>query len=152
MPSLTSIYVGDQQRVKYNSKTRRVCPSDWHVVIFTTSIIVVPTFIAIYLIQTHESLQMAIKIIISVIVLVWMYMSLKSLYTCSMSDPGIIPSIINDRSIPDRQINKPNPHINHFVRYQTRNELDSTMHSLGVEDFAARYYHVNKFKYIGQNA
>ena len=90
--------------------------------------------------------------IISVVVLVWMYMSLKSLYTCSMSDPGIIPSIINDRSIPDRQINKPNPYINHFVRYQTRNELDGTMRSLEVDEYVARYYHVNKFKYIGQNA
>ena len=115
MSNLTSIYVGDQQRVKYNSKTRRVCPSDWLFVIFTTSIIVVPTIIAVYLIQTNEILQMAIKIIVTVIVLAWMYMSLKSLYTCSMSDPGIIPSIINDRSIPDRQINKPNPYINHFV-------------------------------------
>jgi hypothetical protein len=40
--------IGKEKLISYDYKSRKVCPSDWMFTIFTTSIIVIPTFICLF--------------------------------------------------------------------------------------------------------
>ena len=109
---------------------------------------------AFIVVGLNEKLDWWILILLGLVVLTSMSFSLYILYKCSLSDPGIIPAIINDKDIPNKQDYKAKPKSEYYAAYQTRAELEETLRKegLGPKDYAAKFYHLKKFKYIGTKA
>lgn len=87
-------YIGCEKSLTYNSKSKRVCPSDWMFTVGTLLLILVPTFLAItVVIAMNEHFPLWLMVLLSFCILLTLYLCLSSLYNCSTTDPGIIPSL-----------------------------------------------------------
>ena len=101
---ITKHYIGCEKSVTYNTKSKRVCPSDWMFTVGTLLLILVPTFLAItVVVAMNEHFPVWLMILLTLCILLTLYLCLSSLYNCSTTDPGIIPSLGTIPGIPDKQ-------------------------------------------------
>ena len=56
-----------------------------------------------------------------------LYFSLKNLYMCSTTDPGIVPSIYMHSGIPESNLPKVDVRGDYYALYQSRQELDQSL-------------------------
>ena len=109
--------------MSYNTKTKKVCPSDWMFTVGTLLLIIIPTGLTIsVVIAMNEHFSVWLMVLLSVLVLLTLYLCLSSLYNCSTTDPGVIPSLATS-GIPDKQRVKADPKKEYYCQYQNREEL-----------------------------
>ena len=109
--------IGKKQEVKYNYISQRITPSDMCFVYFTLSIILIPTLLCIVVvIWMTDEFPIWLKVILSILDLITLYLCIYSLYKCSSTDPGIIPPV-NDGTLPDAAAKKPIEKNDYYVEY-----------------------------------
>ena len=93
-------------------------------------------------------LSLLTKIVMSIIEVVFLYMSLKNLFTCAFTEPGIIPSVHMHTNIPNTNQKLADENRDYVVKYQTRSELADTMRHNQIETPVEKYFNLNKFRYL----
>ena len=69
--------------------------------IFTTIIILGPTAMGLYVVTMTKVLPMQTQHLLMALEFFGMCLCLRSLFKCSWTDPGIIPSLAKDKEIAD---------------------------------------------------
>ena len=82
-----------------------------------------------------------------------MYIAVRNLYKCSMTEPGFIPSIQKLERVPREfreSVQRVNGAIPCYVSYKGIHELEETFRELGIaeKDYVRKYFSNNKFKFI----
>ena len=86
--------IGNKGAVKYNAKTGRLWPSDIGFTLCTLTLILGPSSLCfMYAIILAETLNTLAKVLLVLFYLSSIYMSLRNLYKCSFTEPGIIPTL-----------------------------------------------------------
>ena len=87
--------IGNTGKVRYNAKTGRLWPSDFCFTMCTLSLILVPTALCYYwAIFRAETIEMVfVKVLLACIYTIFLTLSLRNLYKCSFTEPGVIPSL-----------------------------------------------------------
>lgn len=117
-PDLKSLKIGKDGIVRYNAITKKVQPSDRCFKIVTLTIILGPTAAGVMVTIYHNELMFWwLKLILTILDLTSLYFSLKNLYLCSTTDPGIIPSISQHSGISELDLPKPDPQQDYYVLY-----------------------------------
>jgi hypothetical protein len=118
---------------------------------FTFTIIFVPVTAAVVIsIWMSDTTQVSnlTKIVMSIIEVVFLYMSLKNLFTCAFTEPGIIPSVHMHTNIPQATQKLADENRDYVVKYQTRSQLQDTMDHLKIKTPVEKYFNLNKFRYL----
>lgn len=139
-------YFGRRQEISYNSETGRVIGSDSCFLWLTCALIILPTLICLSIVILYNpSFDPFSKYTCTIAITASLFLSLRSLFVCSFSDPGIIPSLSKEED-PDKY----DAQFKHQVQYMNEQELNEYFNSEeGYEaDHAARFFHLRKFKYI----
>ena len=111
-------YVGTEKSVTYNTKTKKVCPSDWMFTMGTLLLIIVPTGLTIsVVIAMNDHFPIWLMVLLTFCILLTLYLCLSSLYKCSTTDPGVIPSLGTMPGIPDKQRARADPKKEYFCQY-----------------------------------
>ena len=117
-------YIGVDKSLTYNTRTKKVCPSDWMFTLGTLILILVPTGLAIcVVIAMNSHFPIWLMILLTLCILLTLYLCLSSLYNCSTSDPGVIPSLGTSNGIKDQSRLKPDSKKEYYCQYQSREEL-----------------------------
>ena len=97
----------------------------------------------------NEKFPLWVKILLTVVYATSVYVCLRSLFRCSASDPGIIPSLTMHNRLPATVKEKPRAGGQYYTLYKTEEELEDTMREQGVpqDDYTAKFYNKSKFKY-----
>lgn len=121
--------IGKEGALSYNSQSRRVCPSDWVFTIFTTALIVIPTaLVLIVVVPMNEKIPIWVKIILEILICITAFLSLKMLFTCATTDPGVVPNVsVYNPSIPDQNKFKIDTKKEYYAKYLDINELNNVM-------------------------
>ena len=88
-------------------------------------------------------------VILEILVLITAFFSLKMLFTCATTDPGVIPNVgVYNPAIPDQNKFKIDTKKDYYAQYMDRNELSEAMREMNVRSSVAKYYNLRKFKYL----
>lgn len=74
---------------------------------------------------------------------------LKCLFACSVTEPGIIPSLTMDNKLPDLRQEFPDHKLSYYAQYLNEEELENMVRErkLGQNDYVAKFFDLKKFKY-----
>lgn len=75
-------------------------------------------------------------------------MCLVYLFSTLLSDPGILPSVYMNSSIPSNETKKADSQKDYYVEYLSRSDLQYQMEYRGINSGLQRYYNLYKFKYL----
>jgi hypothetical protein len=111
--------IGFDGSVTYNSKTKKICPSDWMFTLFTLCLIVIPTALClVVVIAMNEKFPIWLKIIFSIAICISVFLCLRMLYKCATTDPGILPNVcVYNKMIPDLTKSKVDTKKEYFAQY-----------------------------------
>lgn len=95
--------IGKDGELSYNSQSKKVCPSDWVFAVFTVALIVIPTALAlVVVVPMNEKIPIWLVIVFEIAICISVFFSLRMLYKCSTTDPGVIPNVsVYNPGIPD---------------------------------------------------
>ena len=98
----TKHYFGDKKNMSYNSRTKRVCPADWPFILITLFLILTPSLLClVVVIIMNDKFSIELKVFLVIIYVTSLAVCLWSLYYCSSTEPGIIPSLTVGNTLPD---------------------------------------------------
>jgi len=80
-------------------------------------------------------------------------LTLVTLYKCSFTEPGVIPSLQKMKRVPEefKNTERCDPNQACYVQYKNIHELEQTMREQGITDYdyIRKYFSNNKYKYYG---
>lgn len=121
--------IGKEGAFSYNSHSRRVCPSDWVFTIFTVALIVIPTaLVLVVVVPMNEKIPIWLMILLEILICVTVFLSLRMLFKCATTDPGVIPNAsVYNSGITDQNKCKIDLKKEYYAKYLDRNELNQVM-------------------------
>lgn len=134
----------------YNSKTKTLHHSSIPVFYVTLLIILIPAGIFFFILWLGQPVKLSLitKIVVSVIYSFFLIMCLVYLFSTLLSDPGILPSVYMNSSIPSNETKKADSQKDYYVEYLSRSDLQYQMEYRGINSGLQRYYNLYKFKYL----
>ena len=138
----------------YDSKKKCYWPSDLKFGMFTFTIIFIPAGICFACPiwgSDPEEIELEVKIILSILEGLFLFMSLWNLFFCAFTDPGVIPAMHMNSGIPTtKYCNRSLPDVkkDYYCEYKNKAELDETMDFIGLDEPVEKFYNANKFKYL----
>jgi hypothetical protein len=95
--------LGYTRNLTFNSRSRILWPSDLKIWTITFLVIVIPSFLCLYITiwgcKNYVDLDLTARYILTVIYLISLFLCLWAFFMVSFSEPGILPSVFMNTKI-----------------------------------------------------
>lgn len=128
MANPSKLYFGREQNVSYSPASGCLSPSDNSFLAITLTLILVPSLLClVVVIFLNYRFEIWLKVLLTIIYAISLYMCLSQLFKCSFTDPGILPALAEEQDA-----GRPDSKKHYHVKYMDESELHQSLTQLGV--------------------